>query len=129
MSNMHLERCPFCLANAALYQPTYGEGYFAAMCENCDAEGPLGADEEKAAAGWNRRNNKQYMLGSPVMSIVIHVISKSVEFRTDISVPTYGEWIPGEGGDVCLLRNADTGKVVGCDLPLTIEYLSVYRID
>ena len=50
---------------------------------------------------------------------------KSVELILDTTKDYYGDWIPGEGGDICLFRDRETKKVVGCHLPLYQEELLV----
>ena len=39
----------------------------------------------------------------------------------------YGDWIKGEGADICLYRDMETNKVVGCHLPLYQKNLIVSR--
>jgi len=36
-------------------------------------------------------------------------------------VPFYGEWIRGEGADICLHRAQDDNRIVGATLPLTSD--------
>ena len=55
---------------------------------------------------------------APCMSLSVSDEGKSVELVLDTSASTYAEWIPGEGGDICLLRCQETKRVVGCFLPL-----------
>ena len=59
------------------------------------------------------------------MALIIDEKSKSVSLFLDTSRAVYLEWIEGEGGDIGLLRDAVTGKVVGIDLPLIDNKLSV----
>lgn len=61
------------------------------------------------------------------MSLTVSQDGLSVELCLDTSVHTYGEWIEGEGGDICLLRCMDTNKVMGCHLPLMDRKLSVFH--
>lgn len=61
------------------------------------------------------------------MGLFVNESGKSVELTLDTSVSTYGEWIPGEGGDICLLRCMDTKKVVGVHLPLMNDNLMVFH--
>ena len=61
------------------------------------------------------------------MAISVSNEGKSVELILDTAHPYYGEWIAGEGGDICLYRDRDTNKVVGCHLPLMCDRLSVYH--
>jgi hypothetical protein len=35
-------------------------------------------------------------------------------------VPFYGEWIKGEGADICLHRAQDDDRIVGATLPLRV---------
>lgn len=65
---------------------------------------------------------KGYM---PCMSLRVSESGLSVELVLDTNVATYGEWISGEGGDICLLRCNDTHRVIGCHLPLMNRRLSV----
>lgn len=53
----------------------------------------------------------------------------AVELHLDTSRSTYGEWIPGEGGDICLIRDRETDKVVGVRLPLMNNRLVVSHDD
>lgn len=62
----------------------------------------------------------------PCMGLFVNKHGKSVELVLDTSVSTYGEWIPGEGGDICLLRCMDTKKVIGVHLPLMRDNLVVF---
>jgi len=50
----------------------------------------------------------------------------SVDLLLDTGSNSYSEWIPGEGGDICLYRDRQTNKVVGCHLPLYNERLMVH---
>jgi hypothetical protein len=67
---------------------------------------------------------KQY---EPSMSLYIDEDSKSVELIVDPTVSHYGDWIKGEGADICLLRCHETNKVVGVHLPLYNNKLSVFH--
>ena len=58
------------------------------------------------------------------MSLWVDEESKSVELLLDRS-NVYGDWIPGEGSDICLLRDQETHKVKGVRLPLYNSKLSV----
>lgn len=53
--------------------------------------------------------------------------AKTVTLYLDTKTDTYGEWIPGEGGDICLLRCRTTKKVMGVVLPLYVDMLAVYH--
>ena len=61
----------------------------------------------------------------PRMSLLIDRDGGSVELILDTSIPTYGEWIKGEGGDICLYRDQETHKVMGACLPLYQSHLTV----
>lgn len=63
----------------------------------------------------------------PCMSLCVDQDSRSVELILDTSVSTYGEWIDGEGANICLLRCQDTKRVVGVRLPLMRENLAVFH--
>lgn len=52
------------------------------------------------------------------MSLYVDEKNQSVELLLDTSIATYAEWIPGEGGDISLIRCRETKKVVGVYLPL-----------
>ncbi len=60
------------------------------------------------------------------MSLHVHEKGLYVELLLDTAVPYYDEWIKGEGGDICLYRCQETGKVVGCHLPLMNKKLVVH---
>jgi len=64
----------------------------------------------------------------PVMSLLVDEVNSSVELFLDTSKRTYGDWIKGEGADICLYRDAETHKVVGCYLPLYQKELIVDRL-
>lgn len=61
----------------------------------------------------------------PAMGIHVSKEGGSVELVLDPTAAIYGEHIPGEGADICLLRCRDTGRVVGVHLPLMNERLVV----
>lgn len=65
----------------------------------------------------------------PMMSLLINEEGHSVELILDNKANYYGEWIEGEGGDICLYRDQGTDKVVGCHLPLYHKELVVHRIE
>lgn len=65
----------------------------------------------------------------PAITLLVDEIDgNGVELILDTSVPFYGEWIKGEGGDICLYRSRETDKVVGCYLPLMQKRLRVCTI-
>ncbi len=61
------------------------------------------------------------------MALTVNEAGDSVELCLDTSLSTYSEWIQGEGADICLLRCMETGKVVGCHLPLMDKKLCVHH--
>ena len=61
----------------------------------------------------------------PCMSLHVSEESLSVELILDPTVATYGEWIEGEGADICLYRSIETKEVIGCRLPLKNKLLGV----
>jgi hypothetical protein len=61
------------------------------------------------------------------MALTVHEEGNTVELCLDTSIATYGEWIKGEGADICLLRSMETGKVMGCLLPLLNDKLVIRR--
>jgi len=61
----------------------------------------------------------------PCASLWIDKESRRVELLLDSSHSTYGEWIKGEGADICLIRDNETNKVVGVKLPLYNDNFSV----
>jgi hypothetical protein len=54
-----------------------------------------------------------------------------IELLLDTTAPalTYGEWIPGEGADICLLRCHKSRKVIGVNLPLYQTDFSIFHTD
>lgn len=61
------------------------------------------------------------------MSLSVSEQGDSVELVLDTgSGQYYGDWIEGEGGDICLLRDCETNKVIGCHLPLYNKKLAVF---
>lgn len=65
----------------------------------------------------------------PCATLFIDEDSTSVELMVDNSKSTYGEWIKGEGADICLIRENETNKVVGVRLPLYDTNFSVCFTD
>ena len=59
------------------------------------------------------------------MALFVNEDGSSVELILDTGVSTYSEWIPGEGGDICLLRCQETKAVMGVHLPLYKQNLVV----
>ena len=54
----------------------------------------------------------------PCMSLYISDDGKSVELVLDTSKHSYLKWIDGEGGDIGLLLDRETHRVIGVHLPL-----------
>jgi hypothetical protein len=52
-----------------------------------------------------------------------------IELLLDTTALTYGEWIPGEGADICLLRCHKSRKVIGVNLPLYQTDFSIFHTD
>ena len=48
-----------------------------------------------------------------------------VDLCLDTGRSYYGSWIEGEGGDITLLRDSETDKVIGCHLPLMNRRLAI----
>lgn len=65
----------------------------------------------------------------PYTSLLIDEEGGCVDLVLDTKRATICEWIKGEGADICLYRDRDTGKVVGCHLPLYQKELRVSRIE
>lgn len=61
----------------------------------------------------------------PCTSLRISDEGAAVDLRLDTKVAVYGEWIKGEGADICLYRNVETERVVGCHLPLMNRELRI----
>jgi hypothetical protein len=67
---------------------------------------------------------KQYQT---CMALTVNEEGDAGELYLDTSIATYGEWIKGEGADIYLLKSMETGKVVGCRLPLLNDKLVVHH--
>lgn len=65
----------------------------------------------------------------PAMSLLIDEEIDSVELVLDTQRSYYGDWIEGEGGDICLYRDQDTNKVLGCRFPLHQKRLVFTRLE
>lgn len=63
------------------------------------------------------------------MSLFIDKKNKFVELLLDTDLSTIAEWIPGEGGDISLIRCRETNRVVGVHLPLIQGELKVINND
>ena len=59
------------------------------------------------------------------MSLEVNEEGNCIELLLDTSLNTYGDWIPGEGGDMGLIREVGTKRVVGIRLPLLNRNLAV----
>lgn len=64
-------------------------------------------------------------LPKPIASVWVSIEWQALEIRLTTDGSDYSEWIKGEGGDVCLLRDMETHKVVGARLPLYARTLIV----
>ncbi|KKN09811.1 hypothetical protein LCGC14_1042840 [marine sediment metagenome] len=61
---------------------------------------------------------------SPCTALLIDEEGSCVDLVLDTKRATTSEWIKGEGADICLYRDRDTGKVVGvppASLPQRVE--------
>ena len=61
------------------------------------------------------------------MALNVSEDGKAVELWLDTSIATYSEWIKGEGADITLMRDQETGRVVGCRLLLMNRKLCVHH--
>lgn len=57
-------------------------------------------------------------LPRPIASVWVSLEGQAIEIRLATEGSDYSEWIEGEGGDICLLRDLETHRVVGARLPL-----------
>ena len=64
----------------------------------------------------------------PCTSLLMDEQGGAVELLTDTKAIYYGEWIKGEGADICLYRERETGRIVGCRLPMHHTELRTGRI-
>ena len=85
------------------------------------------AQEEKTDKNWFEKLLKEAAKYEPCMSLQVEENTSSVTLYLDTKGMTYSEWIPGEGGDICLIRSEETNKVVGCRLPLMNNKLCVHH--
>lgn len=65
----------------------------------------------------------------PCTTLFMDEEGDAVVLRLDNKRATYGDWIKGEGADICLYRDMETHKVMGCRLPLYQKELRVDRIE
>lgn len=61
----------------------------------------------------------------PCTSLYMNHDGDCIELYTDTHASTYSEWINGEGGDIGLVREDETNKVVGIRLPMRRKRLVV----
>jgi hypothetical protein len=61
----------------------------------------------------------------PCASLYIDEEAHRVSLYLDTSKNTYSEWIKGEGSDISLIRDNETNKVVGVNLPLYLTNFSI----
>lgn len=59
-------------------------------------------------------SRRRVLFKGPVMDV--NEDGQIVQLFTE-DVPHYGDWIPGEGADICLYRAMDDNRIVGCCLP------------
>ena len=52
-----------------------------------------------------------------------------VELILDTSLSQYCEWIKGEGADISLIRDRETNKVIGVNLPLYNTNFSIFHTE
>lgn len=62
---------------------------------------------------------------NPIASIYVSREGNSMEVNLDNSKSCYGDWIPGEGGDITINRDQVTKKVTGAHLPLYAKTLCI----
>lgn len=58
-------------------------------------------------------------------SVLIHSDGNAIQIHLTNKSNYYGEWIKGEGADICLYRDRETNRVVGCMLPLYVDTVHV----
>ena len=63
----------------------------------------------------------------PCMSLYVNQDGRTVQLLLESARNFIAEWIPGERGDVALLREHETGKIIGVVLPLYNAKLSVFH--
>jgi len=85
---------------------------------------PEGLDELAKFLSENAEECKKY---ETCMSLDVSENGGAVELNLDTAIANYLDWIPGEGGDIGLLRCCDTNKVVGVRLPLLKQNLVVHH--
>lgn len=61
----------------------------------------------------------------PCTSLWVDFDGDCVELLMDTKANTFSEWIPGEGGDIGLIRDIVTARVVGIRLPLIHKPLKI----
>ena len=95
-------------------------------CDVCDGELIEVVPEEKDLSEILKDLIDQSKYQS-CMCLSVDEDAKSVELIMDTSIDTRAEWIPGEGGDVCLYRSQEDEHVVGVRLPLKRTNLAVHH--
>jgi hypothetical protein len=78
----------------------------------------LEADIAKALARIER-------LPKPIASVSYSKDGNALEVTLTNETSCYGDWIKGEGGDICLYRDQATNKVVGAHLPFYAKTLNI----
>jgi hypothetical protein len=112
----------------------------AKTCPNCghdefDDEGdctkcwdpPADADVDPEPDDESELPDAEADIADTCMSLHVDTDGGAVELILDTGIATYGEWIEGEGADICLHRCQDTHKIVGCRLPLKNARLAVFH--
>ena len=64
-------------------------------------------------------------LPKPIASVSVSKGGNTIDIYLDNTKDSYGEWIRGEGADITLQREWETGKVVGAHLPLYAKSLII----
>lgn len=61
----------------------------------------------------------------PMGTVYVHRDGNAIDVCLDTKANYYGEWIAGEGADICLYRDRDTKKIVGAHLPFYMDTIAV----
>jgi len=64
-------------------------------------------------------------LAKPIASIDVSKGGRAIEVFIDTQRDYYGDWIEGEGADICLHRERETERVVGARLPCYAKTLMI----
>jgi len=102
----------------SLYESLYGVKYEARFSEEWIRE-EVGLEFAKLSAAVE--------VLPPVMSLLIDEQSDSVELLLDTKRDFYDDWFEGGDRHICLYRDRETKRVVGCCLPLYQRELRVTR--